>query len=225
MKWWAWLLLAAELVPLVWRRRYPVVVLVVSVGAAMVYGGAHLPDPPIMFGPLLATYSAAAYGPRRLQVPIIVALTLGGLASLTFGDESDVADVAVGFFTGISAWIIGMTMRTQRERTAWIAERRAEETRQATTRERLAIARDLHDIVAHNVSVIAVQAEAAQSVLDRDPDRAGVAMADVADTARTTLVELRRLLGVLRAERELAPQPGLDAIDELVATVRRAGMD
>ena len=91
--------------------------------------------------------------------------------------------------------------------------------------ERLAIARDLHDIVAHHVSVIAVQAEGAQSVLETRPERAGQAMADVADTARTALAELRRLLGVLRSEGGVAPQPGLDAIDDLVDSVRHAGMD
>ncbi len=225
MKPWAWLLLAAELVPLVWRRRWPVAVMVTSFGAAMMYGGAHLPDPPIMFGPLLATYSAAAYGPRRLQLPIIVVLTVGGLAAITFGDQSDVADVAVGFFTGISAWIIGLTMRSQREHAAWMEARRDDDTRQAATQERIAIARDLHDIVAHHVSVIAVQAEGAQSVLESRPERAGEAMADVAETARTALAELRRLLGVLRSEGGVAPQPGLAAIDDLVDSVRHAGMD
>ena len=91
--------------------------------------------------------------------------------------------------------------------------------------ERLAIARDLHDIVAHHVSVIAVQAEAAQAVLETQPERAGQAMEDVADTARGALVELRRLLGVLRSEHDFAPQPGLDSIDDLVESVRHAGMD
>jgi signal transduction histidine kinase len=116
-------------------------------------------------------------------------------------------------------------MRTQRERSAWLAQRRVEETQRAATQERLDIARELHDIVAHHVSVIAVQAEAAQSVLATRPERAGQAMADVAETARTALTELRRLLGVLRSEATRAPQPGLNAIDELVDTVRRAGMD
>ncbi len=225
MKPWAWLLLATELVPLVWRRSFPVVVMVVSVAAALLYGAAHLPDPPIMFAPLLATYSAAAYAPRRWLVPIIVALTLGGAASLTFGDESDIADIAVGFFTGVSAWIIGVTMRNQREQASWLEAQRADDARRAAMGERLAIARDLHDIVAHHVSVIAVQAEGAQSVLESRPDRAGRAMADVADTARTALAELRRMLSVLRSDGGVAPQPGLETIDELVDSVRRAGMD
>ena len=70
-----------------------------------------------------------------------------------------------------------------------------------------------------------MQAEAAQAVLASDPARAGQAMESVADTARGALVELRRLLGVLRSEHDFAPQPGLESIDDLVETVRRAGMD
>ena len=89
----------------------------------------------------------------------------------------------------------------------------------------MAIARDLHDIVAHHVSVIAVQAEGARSVLATRPERAEQAMADVAGTARAALAELRRLLGVLRSEGGVVPQPGLAAIVDLVDSVRHAGMD
>src|SRR5262249_9140117 len=80
------------------------------------------------------------------------------------------------------------------------------------------------DVVAHHVSVIAVQAEAAQEVLATQPERAGAAMANVADTARTALGELRRVLGVLRTDVSLAPQPDLATVDELVASVRGAGV-
>jgi signal transduction histidine kinase len=184
-----------------------------------------LPDPPLMFAPLLATYTLAAYRPRRISVPIMGLIVVGSAIAIWGGDGSDAADVAVGYFAGITAWVVGDTTRTQRERSEWMETRRLEEAQQAATRERLAIARDLHDIVAHHVSVIAVQAEAAQSVLAAQPERAGRAMADVADTARVALGELRRLLGVLRSEHDFAPQPGLDAIDDLVDTVRRAGMD
>ncbi len=86
------------------------------------------------------------------------------------------------------------------------------------------IARDLHDVVAHHVSVIAVQAEAAQSVMAVDPARAEKAMASVADTARAALTELRRLLGGLRADSALSPQPDTAALDELVDSVRRTGL-
>jgi signal transduction histidine kinase len=209
---------------LIWRRRAPLVVLLVCWTASMFYGMARLPDPPLMFAALLATYTLAAYEPRRMSVPVLVLLVAGSALAILGGDESDAADIVVGYFTGITAWVVGDTMRSQRERTAWMAARRVEEARQAATRERLELARELHDIVAHNVSVIAVQAEAAQSVLGTEPDRAGAAMAAVADTAREALVELRKLLGVLRSEHGRVPQPGLDALDDLVDTVRRAGV-
>jgi signal transduction histidine kinase len=218
-------LLAAQLVPLVWRRRAPVVVLLICFTAAAWYGYRSEPDSALMFGPLLATYTLAAYRPRRVSVPIMALIVVVAAIVIAYGDASDAADVAVGYFAGITAWVVGDTMRTQRERTAWMEARRRDEARRAAMGERIAIARDLHDIVAHHVSVIAVQAEAAQEVLAAHPDRAGQAMADVADTARTALVELRRLLGVLRSEHAFAPQPGLEAIDDLVETVRRAGMD
>jgi signal transduction histidine kinase len=222
---WGWFLLTVELVPLVWRRRWPVIVAVVSLSAAMIYGAAHLPDPPVMFGPLLATYTVAASRPRRITVPLLFIVSIGAALAIAFGDGSDASDVAVGYFCGITAWVIGDTIRTQRERTAWIEARREDDARRAVMGERMAIARDLHDIVAHHVSVIAVQAEGAQSVLQTQPERAGQAMADVAETARTALAELRRLLGVLRSESGVVPQPGLAAIDDLVDSVRHAGMD
>ncbi|MGH8978318.1 MAG: sensor histidine kinase [Acidimicrobiia bacterium] len=222
---WGWFLLALQLVPLIWRRRFPLAVLLTCWLAAMLYGMAPLPDPPLMFGPLLATYTMAAYCSRRMSVPVLVLLIGGSAVAILGGDPSDAADVVVGYFSGITAWVVGDTMRTQRERAAWMATRRVEEAQHAASQERLAIARDLHDVVAHNVSVIAVQAEAAQAVLGSDPARAERAMEDVAETARSALAELRRLMGVLRSEVELAPQPGLEAIDDLVENVRRAGMD
>jgi signal transduction histidine kinase len=222
---WGWVFLTLQFVPLVWRRRAPVLVLLICWIGAGLFGTAPLPDPPLMFAPLLATYTLAAYRPRRISLPVMGLIVVGTAFAIWGGDGSDAADVAVGYFAGITAWVVGDSMRTQREHAAWLATRRVEEAQRAATQERLAIARDLHDIVAHNVSVIAVQAEAAQAVLASDPARAGQAMESVADTARGALVELRRLLGVLRSEHDFAPQPGLESIDDLVETVRRAGMD
>jgi len=95
------------------------------------------------------------------------------------------------------------------ERAEWAAEQQAQETRRATLAERLRIARELHDIVAHHVSVIVIQAQGAQRMVDRDPDRSRQAMADVERTARTALEEMRRLLGLLRpADTNGADEPG-----------------
>jgi signal transduction histidine kinase len=132
--------------------------------------------------------------------------------------------VAVSYFSGVTAWVVGDTTRGQRERARWLEERRADAAHQAARDERVRIARDLHDVVAHHVSVIAVQAEAAQEVLATQPERAAAAMGHVADTARSALAELRRVLGVLRSDAVLTPQPDLSTLGDLVVSVRAAGL-
>jgi signal transduction histidine kinase len=221
---WGGVLLAAQIVPLVWRRRAPVAVAVAVYLASMLYGMAVLPDPPVMFALLLATYTVAAERPRPISLSLAAGLMSFALIGIFFGDPTDAADIAVGYFTGIAAWVIGDTTRGQRERAAWLEDRQADAARQAARDERLRIARDLHDVVAHHVSVIAVQAEAAQEVLATSPERAEAAMGNVADTARAALGELRRVLGVLRSDAARTPQPDLSALADLVASVRGAGL-
>jgi len=143
---------------------------------------------------------------------------------MLFSDEADAADVAVSYFAGITAWAVGDATRAQRERAVWLEQRRADAAARAAADERTRVARELHDVVAHHVSVIAVQAEAAQEVFASRPDRAQQALADVSSAARDALAELRRLLTVLRSEGELSPQPDLRAIDELVESARRTGL-
>jgi signal transduction histidine kinase len=219
-----YVLLAAQLVPLVWRRRAPVEVAVAVGVAAAAYGAADLPDPPLMFAPLLAWYTVAAYRPRSVSVPLALVAAAAGVVTMFIARDSDVSDVAVNYFAGIMAWVVGDSTRSDRQRAKLLAERRDDAERQAVAEERVRIARDLHDVVAHHVSVIAVQAEDAQEVLATRPDRAEKAMASVADTARAALGELRRLLGGLRADSDLAPQPDLAALDEMADTVRQTGL-
>jgi signal transduction histidine kinase len=221
---WAWGLQALQLVPLAWRRRAPVIVAALVFAGAFGYGMANLPDPAFPFAPAVAVYSVGAFRPRSVSVPCAVAITLVAAFALALDSQADAEDVAVNYFIGITSWVVGDTMRTQRERTSWLAARKDDETRRAAADERVRIARDLHDVVAHHISVIVVQAEAAQEVLATRPDQAEGAMAAVADTARTALGELRRTLGVLRTDPALAPQPDLAAVDDLAASVRQAGL-
>jgi signal transduction histidine kinase len=217
-------LLGLQLVPLVWRRRAPVVVASLSIAGAIAYGMAELPDPAVLFGPSLASYTVAAHRPREVSVPFAVVVMVAAGVATALARDADAADVAVAYFVGITSWVVGDIVRGQREHAALADQRRADEALKAAADERLRIARDLHDVVAHHISVIAVQAEAAQEVLTTRPDRADAAMAAVADTARAALRELRRVLGVLRSEAELAPQPGLAAVGELVTSVRQGGL-
>jgi signal transduction histidine kinase len=224
MTWWGWALVAVQVVPLVWRRRAPVAVLLVSGLGSLVFGGANLPDPAIQFTLALALYTVAAYRCRSISVPVVLMFVVVGALSFVLDEQADLADVAVTYLVGVGAWVVGDSTRSQRERTAWLAQRQQDEARRAAAEERVRIARDLHDVVAHHISVIAVQAEAAQEVLAAHPERAEGAMATVADTARSALGELRRMLALLRSDAGRAPQPDLGAVDELVASVRNAGL-
>lgn len=133
------------------------------------------------------------------------------------------------------AWLVGHTYRSSTRRTAELRERadrlereRETEARAAVAEERARIAREMHDVVAHSLSVMVVQAEAAEAMLDVDPERARRPLSSVQDTGRSALGELRRMLGALREAGEdgalLAPQPGLDGLGDLVESVRAAGL-
>lgn len=224
MTWWGWALVAVQVVPLVWRRRSPLVVAFVSGMGSLAFGLANLPDPAIQFTLAVALYTAAAYRPRSVTLPVAVSVAVVCALSIVVDRQADVADAAVNYLVAIGAWVVGDSTRSQRERTAWLAQRQHDEARRATAEERVRIARDLHDVVAHHISVIVVQAEAAQEVLAADPERAEGAMAAVADTARTALGELRRMLGLLRSDAGRTPQPDLAAVDDLVRSVRGAGL-
>ena len=224
MTWWGWALVAVQILPLVWRRRAPLVVAAVSGMGSLTFGMANLPDPAIQFTLALALYTAAAYRPRTVTVPVVISVIVICGLSIVFDEQADAADVAVTYLVAVGAWVVGDSTRSQRERTAWLAQRQHDEARRAAAEERVRIARDLHDVVAHHVSVIVVQAEAAQEVLATHPERAESAMGTVADTARTAMGELRRMLGLLRSESARAPQPDLAAVDDLVASVGGAGL-
>ena len=125
-------------------------------------------------------------------------------------------------------------MRTRRAYFAELEEKadRLEREREANVKraaaeEQARISRELHDVIAHNVSVMTVQAAAARDVFEKDPERAREALGSIESTGRAALTELRRLLSAVRegSQPELAPQPGLGALEELAAQVRRAGLD
>ncbi len=133
------------------------------------------------------------------------------------------------------AWLVGQTYRGSLRRTAELRERaerlereRETEARAAVAEERARIAREMHDVVAHSLSVMVVQAEAAEAMLDVDPERARHPLSAVQDTGRSALGDLRRMLGVLRERDDsgapLAPQPGLEGLPGLVESVRAAGL-
>jgi signal transduction histidine kinase len=128
----------------------------------------------------------------------------------------------------VVAWLVGAYLRELRERAARAESEREERAEAAVTSERARIARELHDIVAHNVSVMVVQAEAADEMLDRDKaDRARAPIRKIEETGRAALSDMRRLLGVMReadAGSAFAPQPGIANLELLLAKMRESGL-
>ncbi|MGH9248660.1 MAG: sensor histidine kinase [Acidimicrobiales bacterium] len=189
---------------------------------------------------MVATYTVGTRLRRRDALPALV-LTLAGLAVqfVVSGDLGGPADLAGAMIVVVAAWWLGDTLRTRREyaaaleahtreleiRTRELEEAREELARRAVVDERLRIARELHDIVAHSMGVVVVQAMVADAVLADDPAQARRAVAAIRDTGRSTLDELWGLLGALRSNDDgTAPLPGLANIDALIDQMTRAGL-
>lgn len=228
------LLLLCSCLPLAARRRAPVPVLLAVAGPTTVllaldYAGS------IGVGLIIAVYTVAAYRGRALAWLALVVGLAGFLVSLPFVDQKvGVADIVAVAGVVFASSAFGRSIGFRRAYTAELELRahRLEQARESDVRaviaeERGRIARELHDVVAHHVSVMTVQASAAQRTLARNPDAAREAMAAVESTGRAALVEMRRMVGVLRADDEreaLCPQPGLAELPSLVEQVRDAGL-
>jgi signal transduction histidine kinase len=143
-------------------------------------------------------------------------------------DAAVVAAIAFGLFLTFFVWYIGRRLRIRGQRAAQLEREQAAEARRAVAEERTRIARELHDVVAHRVSLMTVQAGAAKTVAADDPESAAQAMHEVEKAGRQALDELRHLLGVLRPEAEteaLGPQSGVADVPRLVDQFRAAGLD
>ena len=214
-------LLLAQTLPAAWRRRRPVAVWLVVGTAAAIYGIGNFPDTVLDLGPPLVVYTVAAWCPRRTATAIGVATAVAIFAALMGAGDADARDVSFNVLLYALAWILGEVQRARRAGVDELARR-------AVTDERARIASELHDVVAHHVSMMVVQAEGGASVAGADPARAVEAFDAISATGRQAMSEMRRILGVLKDEGSdgaLVPQPGLGAVDELVAGVRRSGLE
>jgi len=161
----------------------------------------------------------------------LVALSVGLVGACI--DEARASDRSVsGFVFALGAlvvvpWVAGRAVRVHERRATTLEREGAETTRRALEAERTRIARDLHDVVAHGVSLIVVKAEAAEAVLDREPERTRAQLASIQETGRQALAEMTRLLGMLRASEadDATAQPRIAQLPALVERVRRAGLD
>ena len=222
-------------VPLYWRRTHPLGALLVSTTAITVLAAFDYLTNNLPVAVMFLTFACGAYAKRERAVIGLVAVNVA-LLVIYFSNPPDldaeglVANMAI-FSAG---WLAGQVVRARGiAATAQIAEaeERAETQRQQSARsvaeERLRLAQELHDVVAHSMSVIAVQAGMGAHVIDQSPADAKAALEAISQTSRTTLQEMRRLLGVLRGEdgaRATAPAPGMGDLPQLVEDVRRTGL-
>jgi len=147
------------------------------------------------------------------------------LESHFYPGSTSAGNVAILFFFFASAWAAGWLVRLRAAQARAAVAESDELARSAVAKERARIARELHDVVAHSVSIIAVQAGAAEALIDRDADRAREHMASVRRTAREAMSEMRRLLDVLRTDQpRYAPQPGLARLPDLLDEIRGSGI-
>jgi signal transduction histidine kinase len=212
------------------RRRRPLPGLVlVAVAAFVVSAGSYFTGV-LPYLTMLALYAVAAYGNRREAVLGLVLVVAAFVALQRMGvPDLAVVDVATSIALCVAVVAVGDAVRQRRahQRDAAAAEvlRAEESARQAVVAERLRIARELHDVVAHSMSLIAVQAGVGAHLLRRDPDAAQRALSVIAETSRHALSQTRSVVGLLRGGDDTQPSlPGLVSLDALVQGVRDAGL-
>ncbi|MFF8592028.1 sensor histidine kinase [Streptomyces sp. NPDC015220] len=194
------------------------------------------------FAMLVIIYTVAAIGTRwASRFALAGGMCAAALAQFRWPQQhaSVLGQIAIAVFQTVPfalAWVLGDSMRTRRayfaqleERAARLEKEREAQAKVAVAAERARIARELHDVVAHNVSVMVVQADGAAYVLDAAPDQAKKALETISSTGRQALAEMRRLLGVLRTGEhqeggEYVPQPDVEQIEELVEQCRSSGL-
>jgi signal transduction histidine kinase len=229
-------IVAAMTAPLVLRRRAPLAafgaIALVAFLQWLLVDGEYTADLAL----LVAFYAVAAHEPRRWGVAAAAAILELGvlLAALKYAGDSTLASFVVLSAFVVAAGALGVYVRTRRqhiqalhERARQLERERDQQARLATAAERARLAREMHDVVAHNLSVMIALADGARLTAAQDPRKAERAMGAVSSTGREALAEMRRLLGVLRDGQDdtpLGPQPGIDALDGLLEQVRGAGL-
>ncbi|MFJ8854282.1 sensor histidine kinase [Streptomyces sp. NPDC102437] len=226
------------------RRRVPekMLLLAIAMGVAQLVTGV---GPGVAnFAMLVIVFTVATVGERwASRLALVCSLGAAGVSTLRWPQEAPQGGWAEQTFVVIVltvpfvlAWVLGDSMRTRRayfsqleERAARLEREREAQSKVAVAAERARIARELHDVVAHNVSVMVVQADGAAYVMDAAPDQAKQALETISSTGRQALAEMRRLLGVLRTgdaqeSGEYVPQPDVDQIEDLIDQVRQAGL-
>ncbi|MEU5081926.1 MULTISPECIES: sensor histidine kinase [Streptomyces] len=224
------------------RRRFPEPMLLVALVTGLAQLVLDVETTVADFAMLVITYTVAAVGARwASRLALAVSFCAAAAAQIRWPQEQAgfAGQVAIAVFQTVPfalAWVLGDSMRTRRayfaqleERAARLEKEREAQAKVAVAAERARIARELHDVVAHNVSVMVVQADGANYVMDTAPDQAKKALETISSTGRQALAEMRRLLGVLRTGEhqetgEYVPQPDVEQIDDLIEQCRSSGL-
>jgi signal transduction histidine kinase len=232
---WSLALILLMTLPIAYRRIVPDVVMMTTGAATVTYYALGYPDTLAALGTLVALYSIAAHGNRKIAVQALIGTAVGLSISVLLSETGDLTPqiLVSNYIIYGTAWVVGDNMRNRRAYTRELearAERlereRETQSREAVIEERRRIAREMHDVVAHNVSVMVVQAGAARRIIKSKPDQAHAALSSIETTGRQALSEMRRLTGVLRRGEESykTPQPGLVYLENLIEQTREAGL-
>ncbi len=221
---------------LVWRRRFPLatMALVAVVSASETLGGVPMQSPAIpLLVNVIAVYTLVTEEPLARALAGL-AVGLAGFALGTLSQHNSPGNFVFGAIFAVGVWIVGRTVRMRtaeagelEERAVTLEREREQQARRAAAEERARIARELHDVIAHSVSVMVVQAGAGEEVLRRDPERAAGVLRSIQETGRQALSEMSTLLGILRehgGEFGLVPQPGIADLNSLLEQTRHAGL-
>ena len=224
-------LLLAGPVALVARRRHPVPVLAATLAATLLYLLLGYPYGPVFVSLVVAFFSAVTRGHRLAAwVTAGVGFAAHVAVVLVAGTEDD---SPLSHAVVVAAWllvvlVVGEVARVGRERAAEAERAHREEARRRAGEERLRIAQELHDVLAHNISLINVQAGVALHLLDEQPEQARTALSAIKDASKDVLGELRSVLGILRQgdeEPPRSPSPSLEHLDDLVSRAASAGLE
>lgn len=226
MAWWVPLTAMVNALPLLWRRKYPFAVTpVIGASTTVLAAVDALGDLPA--AQLVATYTFAALCPPLKRMIAVVGTVFGISLSIILPDEGAL-NIGPATIVFAVAYAFGTASRARRDRIEMLEERArrlAEQHDAAAARERQRIAREMHDILAHSMSLVVVQAEAGPVAVRRDPEKAEEMFDAISATAREALTQLRRALGVLRSdEADREPAPDLAAVPGLLDHVRESGL-
>ncbi|GGX07013.1 two-component sensor histidine kinase [Streptomyces malachitofuscus] len=235
LTWQGWLLGAATAVPLIWRRRAPCAAAWAVSVATPAQALHHAPPPDVMYGGMVVLYTLAAVGRSWQRRMMLAGWVIGVVATMQHQTNKEPFEYAFHLMGLVCAYALGMLARVQRAYTTELEDRarrlereRAADTARARAEERSRIARDMHDILAHAVSLMVVQAEAGPVVVRKDPERAEATFDTIAATGRDAMAQLRRILGVLKEERpdgetvRRLPQPSVTALPALIRQVEES---